>query len=333
MAGKQILLLNDVRKYYPIFKGPLKRVVGNVKAVDGVYLSISRGETVGFVGESGCGKTTLGKCIVGLHGITGGNIYYDFGGEELTDLNDLDKQGKFNAKKKIQMVFQDPYSSLNPVKNIYEAFDEPMRVHRLGTKAQRKEKIAALLETVSLPADYMYRFPHEFSGGQRQRICIARALCVDPEMIVCDEPVSALDVSIQAQVLNLMKDLQERKNLTYIFIAHDLSVVQYMSDRVAVMYLGRVVEYARSDALYDNPAHPYTQALLSAVPVPDIDVKRERIILEGDVPSPAHPPSGCRFHPRCSKCQDICRKTEPFLENLDGNEDHQVACHFPDHHA
>ena len=243
----------------------------------------------------------------------------------------MNKKERFAMKRRIQMVFQDPYSSLNPSQTILQAFDEPMQIHGIGkTRAERIERIAQLLETVQLPADYMNRFPHEFSGGQRQRICIARAMCVNPETLVCDEPVSALDVSIQAQILNLMKDLQQEKNLTYVFIAHDLSVVEFMSDWVAVMYLGRVVEYARASELYRRPSHPYTQALLSAVPIPDVDVKKDQIILEGDVPSPAHPPKGCRFHPRCWKCQERCKCEDPALSELKDAQGHYVACFYPD---
>lgn len=321
-----ILELQDVQKYYPIVKGAFHQVVGHVKAVDGVSLTLNRGETLGLVGESGCGKTTLGKCIVGLHEATGGKILYTLN-DEKRDLLSMNKKERFAMKRRIQMVFQDPYSSLNPSQTILQAFDEPMQIHGIGkTRAERIERIAQLLETVQLPADYMNRFPHEFSGGQRQRICIARAMCVNPETLVCDEPVSALDVSIQAQILNLMKDLQQEKNLTYVFIAHDLSVVEFMSDWVAVMYLGRVVEYARASELYRRPSHPYTQALLSAVPIPDVDVKKDQIILEGDVPSPAHPPKGCRFHPRCWKCQERCKCEDPALSELKDAQGHCVAC-------
>ena len=325
-----ILELQDVQKYYPIVKGAFHQVVGHVKAVDGVSLTLNRGETLGLVGESGCGKTTLGKCIVGLHEATGGKILYTLN-DEKRDLLSMNKKERFAMKRRIQMVFQDPYSSLNPSQTILQAFDEPMQIHGIGkTRAERIERIAQLLETVQLPADYMNRFPHEFSGGQRQRICIARAMCVNPETLVCDEPVSALDVSIQAQILNLMKDLQQEKNLTYVFIAHDLSVVEFMSDLVAVMYLGRVVEYARASELYRRPSHPYTQALLSAVPIPDVDVKKDQIILEGDVPSPAHPPKGCRFHPRCWKCQERCKCEDPALSELKDAQGHCVACFYPD---
>jgi oligopeptide/dipeptide ABC transporter ATP-binding protein len=333
----QILLeMKNIKKYYPITAGVFRNTVGHIKAVDDVSLYVKRGETLGLVGESGCGKTTLGKCVVRLQIPTEGEIKYNFGGGNdasgggFQDLLSLSKQESFRARKRIQMVFQDPYSSLNPVKNIFTAFDEPLRIHGWTNPAERKDRIARSLEQVNLRADYMYRYPHEFSGGQRQRICIARSLCVDPELVVCDEPVSALDVSIQAQVLNLMKELQAARNLTYIFIAHDLSVVEYMSDRIAVMYLGRLAELAPAEKLYYNHVHPYTEALLSAVPVPKLGDKRERIVLEGDVPSPADPPAGCRFHTRCRTCAALCKEKVPELLPLKTDGEHFVACHRAD---
>lgn len=326
---KILLEMKGIKKYFPITSGIFRKVIGQIRAVDKVNLFVRRGETLGLVGESGCGKTTLGKCVVRLQYPGEGELRYNFGKSDEDDFRDLlslDREESFRARRKIQMVFQDPYSSLNPVKNIFTAFDEPLRLHGWTNGAERKEKIAHSLEQVNLLADYMYRYPHEFSGGQRQRICIARSLCVEPELVVCDEPVSALDVSIQAQVLNLMKELQRSLHLTYIFVAHDLSVVEYMSDRIAVMYLGSIVELASADALYSQPRHPYTAALLSAIPIPRLGDKRERIILEGDVPSPADPPSGCRFHTRCRKCREHCKTEVPELKPLADKPDHLVAC-------
>ena len=296
------------------------------KAVDDVSFEVKKGEVFGLVGESGCGKTTLGKCIVRLLKPSAGKILYNDDGE-MKDLLNLPKKESKAMRRKVQIVFQDPYASLNPQHTILEAFDEPMRVHGVGgNKEQRKELIAKALERVNLQPEYMYRYPHEFSGGQRQRICVAKALVLEPKLIVCDEPVSALDVSIQAQLLNLMNKLQAELGVTFIFIAHDLSVVQYMSDRIGVMYLGNMVELADADELYNNTMHPYTEALLSAVPIPVINGKKDRIILEGDVPSPMNPPSGCPFHPRCSKCMEICKQEKPQLgEKRDG---HFVACHL-----
>ncbi|NLJ41165.1 MAG: ATP-binding cassette domain-containing protein [Clostridiales bacterium] len=324
-----LLELKNVKKHFPITSGFFRKVTGYVRAVDGVTLDVKKGETLGIVGESGCGKTTLGKTILRLCSLTGGEIRLkavDSG--EMKGLQDLDKRESFEARRRIQMVFQNPYASLNPMKNILSAFDEPMKIHSLGNKQERKNKIAEMLETVNLQPDYMYRFPHEFSGGQQQRISIAKALAMNPEVIVCDEPVSALDVSIQSQIMNLMRKLQKGYNLTYIFIAHDLSVVQYMSDRIAVMYLGKIVEVAEAVEFHNNCLHPYTMALLSAVPMPVVGAKSERIILKGDVPSPVNPPKGCKFHPRCYKCIDICKEKEPALKPSDTNPDHLVACHL-----
>ena len=324
-----LLEIKNLKKYFPITSGVFRKVVGQLRAVDGVDLYVKKGETLGLVGESGCGKTTLGKCAVRLQQPSSGELHYNFGvdgNDDYRDLLSLNKEESFSSRRKIQMVFQDPYSSLNPVKNIFTAFDEPLKLHGWKNPIERKERIASSLERVNLRPDYMYRYPHEFSGGQRQRICIARSLCVEPELVVCDEPVSALDVSIQAQVLNLMKELQAGLSLTYIFIAHDLSVVEYMSDRIAVMYLGSIVELADAQNLYNNPKHPYTEALLSAVPVPRLGDRPQRIILEGDVPSPADPPAGCRFHTRCVKCKERCKIETPELKQAANTDNHFVAC-------
>ena len=329
MSDKNTLLVvEDLTMEFKSVRRFLEKPKPGVKAVNDVSFEVKEGETFGLVGESGCGKTTLGKCIVRLLKPAKGKILYNDNGV-MKDLLNLDKKESHSMRKKVQIVFQDPYAALNPQHTILEAFDEPMRVHGIGgDKEQRKELIAKALELVNLQPDYMYRYPHEFSGGQRQRICVAKALVLEPKLIVCDEPVSALDVSIQAQLLNLMKKLQAELGVTFIFIAHDLSVVQYMSDRIGVMYLGNMVELADSDELYNNTMHPYTEALLSAVPVPVYNAKKDRIILEGDVPSPMNPPTGCPFHPRCAKCMEICKQEKPKLvEKRDG---HFVACHLFD---
>ena len=329
MAEKNTLLVvEDLTMEFKSTRRFLEKPKPSVIAVNDVSFEVKEGETFGLVGESGCGKTTLGKCIVRLLKPAKGKILYNDEGV-IKDLLNLEKKESHAMRKKVQIVFQDPYAALNPQHTILEAFDEPMRVHGVGgDKENRKKLIAKALERVNLQPDYMYRYPHEFSGGQRQRICVAKALVLEPKLIVCDEPVSALDVSIQAQLLNLMKKLQAELGITFIFIAHDLSVVQYMSDRIGVMYLGNMVELADSDELYNNTMHPYTEALLSAVPVPVYNAKKERIILEGDVPSPMNPPSGCPFHPRCSKCMEICKQEKPKLvEKRDG---HFVACHLFD---
>lgn len=326
MSQKEVLFeIKNLKKYYPIYRGWLKKHVNDVKALDDVSLTIYKGETLGIVGESGCGKTTLGKTLMMLQKPTSGSMKYNFG-PDFKDLTKLTKSELFEYRKKAQMVFQDPYTSLNPLKKIFQAFEEPLLVHGVKDKNERWAKMRLALDMVNLREDYLYRYPHEFSGGQRQRLSIARVLGLSPQMIICDEPVSALDVSIQAQVLNLMKKIQQDMDLTYIFIAHDLSVVQYMSDRIVVMYLGKIVEIADRNELYEKPLHPYTQALLSAIPVPKINQKKDRIILEGDVPSPINKPNGCSFSNRCRYCMDICRIEEPKL--LNESSEHQVACHL-----
>jgi oligopeptide/dipeptide ABC transporter ATP-binding protein len=319
--SEALLKVNHLKKYFPIRAGLLQKTVGHVKAVDDVSLEIHNGETLGLVGESGCGKSTTGRSILRLIEPTAGEIY--FNGKEIGSLSSSEMRAVY---RDMQLVFQDPYASLNPRKTVESLIAEPMLIHNMHTPAARKKKVHELLERVGLNAYHAKRYPHEFSGGQRQRIGIARALGLQPKFIICDEPVSALDVSIQSQVLNLLKELQQDFNLTYLFIAHDLSVVKHISDRIGVMYLGRIVELSDKKGLYEKPLHPYTQALLSAVPVANPSRNRERIILEGDVPSPANPPSGCTFHPRCSACMDICRTQRPALRDL--GDGHMVACHL-----
>ncbi|WCK53478.1 dipeptide ABC transporter ATP-binding protein [Aneurinibacillus sp. Ricciae_BoGa-3] len=319
--SEALLKVNHLKKYFPIRAGLLQKTVGHVKAVDDVSLEIHNGETLGLVGESGCGKSTTGRSILRLIEPTAGEIY--FNGREIRSLSGNEMRAVY---RDMQLVFQDPYASLNPRKTVESLIAEPMLIHNMYAPAERKKKVHELLERVGLNAYHAKRYPHEFSGGQRQRIGIARALGLQPKFIICDEPVSALDVSIQSQVLNLLKELQQDFNLTYLFIAHDLSVVKHISDRIGVMYLGRIVELSDKKGLYEKPLHPYTQALLSAVPVPNPSHNRDRIILEGDVPSPANPPSGCTFHPRCSACMDICRTQRPALRDLGGG--HMVACHL-----
>ncbi len=321
---RPLVELDDLRVWFPIKSGiVLDRHVGDVKAVDGVSFEISRGETLGLVGESGCGKSTVGRAMLRLYRPTGGRVVFD--GQDITRLSDNALQP---LRRRMQMVFQDPFASLNPRHSVGRMIGEPLRVHGIASGAEAGKRMREILEVVGLPADAAGRYPHEFSGGQRQRIGLARALALNPELVVCDEPVSALDVSIQAQIVNLMEELQAELGLTYLFIAHDLAVVRHISDRIAVMYLGKVVEVAPADDLYENPLHPYTIALLSAIPIPDPVVERTREVIHiaGDIPSPANPPSGCRFHTRCPFVQATrCRDEEPLLRELAG---HTVACHF-----
>lgn len=320
-SNNTILETRDLKIHFEVKGGILHRTVGVVKAVDGVNLAVKRGEILGLVGESGCGKTTVGRAILRLIEPTSGEIYFN----DQNILN-LSRSAMKPLRSKIQIVFQDPFSSLDPRSKIGDSIAEGLRVHGVNNKHERHQRVVEALKMVGLNETQMQRFPHEFSGGQRQRIGIARALVLKPDFIVCDEPVSALDVSIQSQVLNLLKDLREELNLTLLFIAHNMSVVEHLCDRVAVMYLGKLVEVAESEELFRNPQHPYTQALMSAIPIPNPKAKRDRIILEGDVPSPLNPPKGCRFHTRCQEVVDICSQEEPLLINLE--ERHLCACHL-----
>ena len=316
-----ILDVQNLKKYFPIRGGLITRTVGHVKAVDGISFKLRRGETLGIVGESGCGKSTAGRTILRLHDITDGKVI--FKGEDLAKCSKKEMRAK---RLQMQMVFQDPYASLNPRMTVGNIIGEALLDHKLMSKAEAREKVLETMEICGLPTYYINRYPHEFSGGQRQRIGIARSLILNPELIVCDEPVSALDVSIQSQIINLLGDLQERNNFSYIFISHDLSVVEYISNRVAVMYLGNIVEMADKNEIFDNPLHPYTKALMSAIPVPDPTRKRDRIILSGDLPSPSNPPSGCKFRTRCPDATEKCAQEAPEYRDV-GNE-HFVACHY-----
>jgi oligopeptide transport system ATP-binding protein len=315
-----LLEVRNLKKHFPIRKGILSRTVGLVRAVEGVSFNLAEGESLGFVGESGCGKTTVGRCLLRLIEPTAGEVVFDG-----VDLLKLEGGEMRRIRSNLQIIFQDPYSSLNPRMTVGEIIAEPLRNHTQATRGELRDRVGYLMKKVGLRPEQYRRYPHEFSGGQRQRIGIARALALNPRVIICDEPVSALDVSIQAQVINLLVQLQEEMKLSYLFIAHDLSVVEHISDRVAVMYLGHIVELAKDKELYQNPQHPYTQALMSAVPIPDPDYKKKRILLEGDVPSPLNPPPGCTFHTRCIGRQEICSQAEPEIRDIGGG--HWVACH------
>ena len=321
MMTQPLLDVRGLTKHFPVRKGVFSRTVGHVRAVDGVSFSVGRGEILGLVGESGCGKTTTGRCILRLVEPSAGSVTFE--GRDILALNRREMQA---LRRRMQIVFQDPYSSLNPRLTIGSTLAEALTIHRIARGRAAHERVAELLTLVGLAADDASRYPHEFSGGQRQRIGVARALAVSPALIVADEPVSALDVSIQAQIVNLLQDLQRRLELTIIFVAHDLAVVEHISDRVAVMYLGKIAEIARSDDLYANPRHPYTVSLLSAVPIPEPDRARKRILLRGDVPSPSNPPAGCRFHPRCYMAEERCANEEPELREIAPG--HLSACHF-----
>jgi oligopeptide transport system ATP-binding protein len=321
--GKTLVRVENMKKHFPITRGLIvQREVGTIRAVDGITLDIKEGETLGLVGESGCGKSTTGRAILQLHRPTSGKVYYDD-----IDLTELSGDEMRHARRNFQMIFQDPYASLNPRMTVEGIIAEPLEVHSIGNKKERHEQVKELMSLVGLNPSLNNRYPHEFSGGQRQRIGVARALALQPKFIVADEPISALDVSIQAQVVNLLEELQQKFGLTYLFIAHDLSMVRHIADRTAVMYLGKIVELADREELYANPLHPYTQALLSAVPIPDPikERKRQRIILTGDVPSPAHPPTGCNFNPRCPVAIDVCKEIDPEWREI--NTGHWVACH------
>lgn len=319
-ADRSLLQVNGLKKYFPV-RGAFGNTVQQVKAVDDVSFTLNRGETFGMVGESGCGKSTLGRTILRLTEPTAGEALY-----EGADIFTMDEPVLQKLRQELQMVFQDPYSSLNPRWPIGKILEEPLNIHNIGARQDRTDKVLEILNRVGLQSEHYFRYPHEFSGGQRQRIGIARALMTDPRLIVCDEPVSALDVSIQSQIINLLRQLQNELGLTFLFIAHDISVVRYISDRIGVMYLGQMVEQAATDDIFTAPAHPYTQALLSSVPVPNPKIKRERIILAGEIPSPLNPPSGCVFHTRCPFAKDVCKQKIPVNKEIAPG--HRVACHL-----
>jgi len=325
MENNILLEVKNLKKYFNLRSGFLsQRFAGSVKAVDDISFFIRRGETFGLVGETGCGKTTVARVILRLVSQTGGEAIYN-----KVNIFKLNSREMFKIRREIQVIFQDPYASLSPRMTVGDIINEPFEIHKIGDKRKRIKKVKELLRVVGLNPEHIHRYPHEFSGGQRQRVGVARALALTPKLLLCDEPVSALDVSVQAQILNLLVDLQKEFNLTYLFIAHDLSVVKHVSDRIGVMYLGKLFEVAKSEDLYNKPLHPYTMGLLSAIPIPDPEMerKRRRIVLEGDVPSPINPPSGCSFHPRCPNAQDICSREEPELKNYSKNEnEHLAAC-------
>lgn len=328
-TNEELLRVSNLKKYYPIQKGLFKKTIGFVKAVDDISFNIEMGETFGLVGESGCGKTTTGRCILRAIEPTAGEILFKDSGS-FVDVSKLSSSDLKRLRREMQLIFQDPYSSLNPRMTVLDIVAEPLLVNGMRKHSERKTRVADLLSRVGIRPEYMNRYPHAFSGGQRQRICIARALALNPKFVVCDESVSALDVSIQAQILNLLQDLQQEFGLTYLFIAHDLSVVEHISNRVAVMYVGKIVEISETENLFVNPAHPYTEALISAVPKTDPELKSQPIILKGEVADPSNPPAGCSFHPRCMYAKEICSSIEPSLTNIseDSLKEHYVACHF-----